>query len=97
MKIEATGELRGKKTTVVCVDNGEGFAFTFNGKENDSLQMRLEAIIDSGVSIGGTYYPETIALKIVAALEAYFFDSPAQNISVDGDLEQIPFEEDTIY
>lgn len=97
MKITATGKRNGDAITVICDGDNNAFVFTFNGTENDSLQNILTAQANAGVIIGGTYYPETFALKLVAALTGWFFDEPPETLEVDGDIEQIPFEDDVIY
>lgn len=99
MRIEATGIYNGKPLTVVCDDSGEnGFQYRFNGQEDRELENDLIAEAEAGHAIGGTYYPETFPLKLVTALSEWFFDRPPQGtITVDGDLEEIPGEPDTIY
>ena len=100
MRIEANGIYNGQPLTVVCESDGESdsFAYSFNGSENKGLEYMLTAEADAGHAIGGTYYPETLALKLVTALDGWFFDYPPQDeIKVDEELEEIPFEPDVIY
>lgn len=92
-KIEAHGKLNGKATTVTWEDD----ALQFNGARDPVLESDLRGIVARGPAIGGTYYPETEALRMIAALTGYFFDRPPE-ITVEGELEEeIPGEPGVIY
>lgn len=97
MKIEAVGNVNGVKTTVVCEGDGEQFNYLFNGVENDELRELLRIRTEENHPIGGTYYPQTWALKLVATLDGWFFDSPPKRLDVDGEIESIPYEKGLIY
>ena len=96
MRITATGTKNGETISAVCDGDGEDFSYTFNGKENPALEAELVYEANAGRAIGGTYFPETWPLKLVTALDGWFFDRPPE-IEVDGDLEEIPSEDGVIY
>ena len=96
MIITAQGK-RGKKTIKVrCEGDADYFVYTFNGSEDIELEADLVYEALQNHPAGGTYFPETFALKLVTALRGWFFDKPA-HVDVDGELEEIPGDEDTIY
>lgn len=94
--IQSTGKKNGKKTEVVfeCYDEyAEG---RFNGKPDQEMEMDVIRQLPT-VMVGGTYRPQTLALKIVGVLTSGFFDLPPDRVDVIGDIEQIPYEEGVIY
>ena len=92
-RIEASGKLNGKALTVIWEDG----ALQFDGADDPIREADLRGIVASGPAIGGTYYPETEALQMIAALTGYFFDRPPE-ITVEGELEEeIPGEPGVIY
>lgn len=93
--IKATGKRNNKKIVVVCECDNEKADFAFDGEQN--IRMAAEILVKvSTAVIGGTYYPETLPLKILAVLESDFFDFPPA-ISVEGELEEIPGEKGVVY
>lgn len=96
-KIIAKGKKNGKAITVECDCDDYGASMLFNGAKNTNYEAEVIMAALSGVAIGGTYYPETLPLQIVAALENSFFDRRPSSLDVDGEIEQIPGEEGVVY
>lgn len=93
-RIEAQGKLNKKTMTVTWTDG----ALLFNGASDPILEADLRRIAADDPAIGGTYYPRTEALRMLAALDGYFFDRAPESILVEGDIgEEIPGEPDVIY
>lgn len=86
--IKATGKKSGKDLAIVCEVDGDVPGFTFNGRKDNNLEIEILLQIGS-VAIGGTYWPQTVPLQIVAVLRSGFFDMDP-DIIVEGDLEEIP-------
>lgn len=89
MKIKATGKYKGRLMTVEVTDEYGGILYLFNGKPDAVMKYEILDRIEDGVLIGGTYIPETDALRIYAALEGYFFDRNP-DITAEGITEEIP-------
>ena len=65
--------------------------------ESPELQKHLAECIEKQPAMGGTYFPEPDSmLAAFNVLNSIFFDS-LEEISVDGDIGEIPYEENTIY
>lgn len=70
----------------------------FNGQEDILLEDELSELLEDPKSIGGTYYPPVdTLLNAMNILQYHFFDEPAEEITVEGEIEEIPYEEDTVY
>ena len=61
------------------------------------LQKHFDDCIARQPAMGGPYFPEPDSmLAAFNVLNSIFFDS-LEEISVDGDIGEIPYEENTIY
>ena len=95
--IKAKGPRDGKSISVECQIDGEVVRCLFDGKDDLALEADLLFHALSDEPIGGTYYPETMALKVLAALSGAFFDRAPDEIHATGIDEEIPNEEGVIY
>lgn len=88
MKIIASGKKDGKKI-IVEVSGQEKFEYRFNGEKDDQLEMEIWQQIGD-FPVGGTYWPETEAMQILAVLVAGFYDRPPVILLAEGIDEEIP-------
>ena len=89
MKITANGIRNGIQMTVEVTDEGGRLQYLFNGSPDAKLKYEIADHIEDGVTIGGTYFPETEALQVYAVLCGYFFDRNP-DITAEGITEEIP-------
>lgn len=93
-KVIAKGKKHGFKLTVEFELN----KVLFNGQKDELLEDELLDLLDDPKSIGGTYYPPADSLlNAMNILQYHFFDEPIEDIAVEGEIEQIPFEDGQIY
>lgn len=93
-KITATGKKYGSKLTVEF----EFGKVLFDGRENELLKEELTELLENPKAVGGTYYPPFDSLlNAYNILRYHFFDEPTEEITVEGELEEIPYEEGKIY
>ena len=93
-KILAKGKKHGFDLTVDFEHN----KVLFDGQKDKLLENELSEMLKRPKAIGGTYYPPADSLlNAYNILQYHFFDSPAEEITVEGDIEQIPYEEGKIY
>lgn len=93
-KITATGKKHGFKLTVEFEQN----KVLFNGQTDELLEDDLTELLENPKAVGGTYYPPVdTLLNVYNILQYHFFDETAEEITVEGELEEIPCEEDKIY
>lgn len=95
--IDAKGDKGGKRIEVHVDIIGTDARYEFNGSADYTLEAQIMTRL--GKPIGGTYYPKTLPLQIVAVLSGYFYDTGADELHVGGDepIETIPFKEGVIY
>ena len=87
--ITAEGSKDGKNLKIIMRYDGEVITeFSFNGQENIESELEIMAQA-SRTAIGGTYWPKTIPLQILAVMKNGFFDHDPE-IMVEGELEEIP-------
>lgn len=93
-KITAKGKKHGFDLTVEF----ELKKVLFNGQEDELLEEELSEMLEHPKPVGGTYYPPTdTLLNALNILQYYFFDDAAEEIAVEGEIEEIPHEEGRIY
>lgn len=96
-KIIAKGMLRGVEHDVECVDTDEGLQIDFDGEEQEFLEQQFREELNQRHAVGGTYYPpQESMINALNVLRYYFFDGEPE-ITVDGDIGEIPYEEDVLY
>lgn len=93
-KIIAKGKKHGFKVTVEFELN----KVLFNGQNDRLLENELSEMLEDPKPVGGTYYPPVESLlNVMNILQYHFFDDTAEKITVEGEIEEIPYEEDKIY
>jgi hypothetical protein len=89
---------KGKKYGFEMIIEYELNKVLFNNQEDEVLEDELLALLENPKSIGGTYYPPVDSLlNAMNILQYHFFDKPTDEITVEGEIEEIPFEENKIY
>ena len=96
-KVIASGIHCGSKITVEAVVEDGTLLILMNEKEVPDLQKRFDELIKVQPAMGGTYFPdENSLLTAYNVLQHTFFDT-LDEISVEGDIGEIPHEDDVIY
>ena len=89
---------KGKKHGFIMTVEFEPNKVLFNSQEDKLLEDELLELLETPKSIGGTYYPPADSLlNAMNILQYHFFDEPTDEITVEGDIDEIPFEEGKIY
>lgn len=90
--VKARGKKGGKFLLAdVIVDNGYDYFVS-----DTSYETELGIILNGTVFVGGTYpAPDGSLLKAYYALERFFDE--VQDINVDGEIEEIPYEPGVMY
>lgn len=93
-RIRARGTLLGIKYDVECTLDQGSLVITVDGREDEGLQTRFEALLEDAPPLGGTYYPPPDSLLAAySVLQSAFFDAtPA--LRVEGDIGEIPTYDD---
>lgn len=93
-KITASGE----ELTITVEEKDGNITVLFNGAEDDLLLANLNEIAANSPPMGGTFYPEPgTMLSYYNALTGGFFSDWLTSVTVDGDIGEIPCEDDCIY
>lgn len=96
-KVIASGIYCGSRITVEAVVEDGTLLILMDEKEVPELQKRFDELIKVQPAMGGTYFPdENSLLTAYNVLKHTFFDT-LEKISVEGDMDEIPYEEDKIY
>lgn len=96
-KIIASGIYCGDRITVEAVVEDGTLLILMNEKEVPDIQKRFDELIKVQPAMGGTYFPdENSLLAAYNVLQNTFFDT-LEEISVEGDIGEIPNEKDVIY
>lgn len=96
-KITAVGKICGNTVTVHCEKVDNEIIVTFNGVDNPIREYQFRDELEQHHPVAGTYYPETdTMLNAFEVLSRWFFDEPPE-IKIEGELEEIPGEDDVIY
>lgn len=96
-KVTATGIYLGHRLTVEVTKENQTVIVTFDGMDVPDLQDHFNELLEHQLPIGGTYYPdENSLLAAYNVLNTTFFDS-LEHIEVEGEVEEIPYEENKIY
>lgn len=89
---------KGEGITITVEEKGGSITVLFNGAEDASLLDSLNDIAVNSPPMGGTFYPEPgTMLSYYNALRSDFFSNVLTDITVDGDIGEIPNEEGYIY
>lgn len=93
-KIIAKGKKYGSDLTVEF----DTKKILFDGQEDPLLEDELCELLENPKPIGGTYYPPVDSLlNAMNILQYHFFDESTEDITVEGDIEEIPYEKGKIY
>ena len=96
-KVIASGIHCGNRITVEAVVEDGTLVILMNEKEVPDLQKRFDELITVQPAMGGTYFPdENSLLAAYNVLQNTFFET-LEEISVEGDIGEIPYENDVIY
>lgn len=96
-KIIASGIHCGNRITVEAVVEDGTLLILMDEKEVPDLQKRFDELVKVQPAMGGTYFPdENSLLAAYNVLQHTFFDT-LEEISVEGDIGEIPHEDDVIY
>lgn len=97
-KIFAAGILKGVYTEVTVTLKDGKINISGRGMDNTELQIRFDQLNSLPCPIGGTYFPEKDSLlNIYNLLANYFFDSQVEPDVLEGEIEQLPYEEGRVY
>lgn len=96
-KITAKGTHAGFPVTVVCESNGNELFLTFNDETNDLFETFFRSSLDERHVMAGSFVPDSNSmLNALNVCENYFFDD-SPTVTVEGNIGQLPFEENTVY
>lgn len=96
-KIIAKGMFSGVEHNVECISTDEGLQIDFDGAEAEFLEQEFRKELNQRHAVGGTYYPpQESMINALNALQYYFFDGEPE-ITVDGNIGEIPHEKDIVY
>lgn len=96
-KVIASGIYCGNRITVEAVVEDGTLLILMDEKEVPELQKRFDELIKIQPAMGGTYFPDKDSLLAAYnVLQHTFFDT-LEEISVEGDIGEIPYEENIIY
>lgn len=95
--IKATGTFENRPLTVSCVENEKDLIFLFDNHFDSVKEKRIKEEMKKRHIIAGSFSPEEHSmLNVKNVLEFYFFDKLV-SLEVEGDIEELPFEEGVIY
>lgn len=96
-KVIASGIYCGNRITVEAIVEDGTLLILMDEEEVPDIQKRFEELIKVQPAMGGTYFPdENSLLTAYNVLKHTFFDK-LDEISVEGDIGEIPFEKGVIY
>lgn len=96
-KVIASGIYCGNRITVEVVIEDGTLLILMNEKEVPDLQKRFDELVKVQPAMGGTYFPDENSLLTAYNVLKYTFFDTLEEISVEGELEEIPYEENVIY
>jgi hypothetical protein len=96
-KVIATGIYCGNRITVEVVVEDGTLVILMDEKEVPDLQKRFDELIKVQPAMGGTYFPDENSLLTAYNVLQYTFFDTLEEISVEGDIGEIPNEENIIY
>lgn len=89
---------KGEDLTITVEEKDGNIKVLFNGAEDDLLLENLNEIAANSPPMGGTFYPEPGSmLSYYNALTSGFFSNWLTSVQVDGDIGEMPCEDDVIY
>lgn len=96
-KITVVGKFFGEQIEIECEKTNNEIITSVDGEENEFVEEYLETLLSKRYPVGGSYCPpENSMLNVLNVLKYRFFDELI-SIKVEGEIEEIPFEEGKIY
>lgn len=96
-KVKATGIYLGNQISVEVTQEDGTLVILMDDNESGELQKHLEQCLARQPAMGGTFFPEQNSLLAAFnVLQNTFFDS-LEEITVEGEIEEIPLEDGKIY
>lgn len=96
-KVIASGIYCGHRITVEAVVEDGTLLILIDEEEVPDIQKRFDELVKVQPAMGGTYFPdENSLLAAYNVLQHTFFDT-LENISVEGDIGEIPSEKGVVY
>ena len=97
-KVIASGIYCGHKMTVEAVVEDGTLVILMDGEfEVPDIQKRFDELIKVQPAMGGTYFPEENSLLAAYNVLKHTFFDTLEDINVEGDIDEIPYEENKIY
>ena len=96
-KVIASGIYCGNRITVEAVIEDGTLLILMDEKEVPDIQKRFDELVKVQPAMGGTYFPDKDSLLAAYNVLQYTFFDTLEEISVEGELEEIPCEDDVIY
>lgn len=96
-KVIASGIYCGNRITVEAIVEDGTLVILMNEKEVPDLQKRFDELIKVQPAMGGTYFPDENSLLAAYNVLQYTFFDVLDEITVEGDIGEIPNENDVIY
>lgn len=96
--IKAIGQYHEQTVEVMCIDMGDGLQFLFNMGKDPALEAVFRRILKERHPVAGTFSPEEESmLNVLNVIQYHFFDDAPSSVQVDGDIEEMPYEDGMIY
>lgn len=96
-KIIATGVYCGHRITVEATLEDGTIVIQADEQEVPEIQKRFDELVKVQPAMGGTFFPgDDSLLSAYNVLQNTFFDT-LEDISVEGDIGEIPMEEGVVY
>lgn len=96
-KVIASGIYCGNRITVEAIVEDGTLVILMDEKEVPDLQKRFDELIKVQPAMGGTYFPDENSLLTAYNVLGHTFFDTLEEISVEGDIGEIPHESDVIY
>ena len=96
-KVIATGIYCGNRISVEAVVEDGTLLILMNEREVPDLQKRFDELVKVQPAMGGTYFPDENSLLTAYNVLQYTFFDALEEISVEGDIGEIPMEDGVVY
>lgn len=96
-KVTATGTLFGQTIKVECEKRDGDLVLDFDGRENAFFEKIAREGLEDVRPVGGTYFPPANSLLNAYNYFQYYFFDKLTSIEIEGEIEEVPYEEGVIY
>ena len=96
-KVIASGIYCGNRITVEAIVEDGTLLILMDEKEVPDLQKRFDELVKVQPAMGGTYFPDENSLLTAYNVLQYVFFDTLEEISVEGDIGEIPNEKGAVY